>query len=434
MKTEIKTVNSNTREFIVTLENEEAKKDFQKVFNKVKKNLEIPGFRKGKVPQSYIEKNYMDYIKEEYFDQYAEVYYKEALKDATVRPITAGQIKEVKWDTDQECIFTYQFQCFPDDFEPVYKNIEVEYAEPTYDMETQVNKAIEELLKNNAEEIPFEENDEIAEKDLVTLEFFNNESVPGCYQENETFIFEAGTKKYGATLDQQILGLKINSVFTGTLLDAEQQIQGDYQFKVTDAFKVKLPELTEQFAKENDFDSIEDLKNKLREDFQKEFETVKNREIEQAIVRAVAKANPLDIPEEFYISNAKYMFSKNYNIPVDHLDQETLLKFGKMFTESQTIFDLVLEKVKKIENLEATEEDKNAYIELLIKDQNQTIEEYKENYKHFVDTENFTDQVLQFKLVNMIKETMTIVEPKPPVPEENDEPGIEEAVFETVTE
>ena len=49
MKTEVKKVNSNTSELIVTIELENAKKDYQKVFNKVKTRLEIPGFRKGKV-------------------------------------------------------------------------------------------------------------------------------------------------------------------------------------------------------------------------------------------------------------------------------------------------------------------------------------------------------------------------------------------------
>ncbi len=138
-----------------------------------------------------------------------------------------------------------------------------------------------------------------------------------------------------------------------------------------------------------------------------------------AIVNAVAKANPLDIPNEFFINNARYMFNRNYNLSADSIDEETLLKFGKMFSENQTIFDLVVEKIKKTENLEITEADKDEHILTLVKDHNQTLEEYKENYKHFIESENFTDQIMHNKVIKMIKETMTIVEP--PVQLENQE-------------
>jgi len=419
MKTEIKTINSNTRELVVTVDLETAQKDFQKVFNKVRKNLEMPGFRKGKVPVSYIEKNYMDYIKDEYFDKYAESYYKEALKESDVRPVSAGQIKEVQWNTGEDAIFTYTFQTFPEDFEPVYQNLEVPYKDPAYDMDGQIQKAIDELLLNNAQENPFDESNIFENKDIAVLEFFENDLMPVEYENNNHVRFIIGNKTYGEDLDEKIIGKKINDVFEAEFVDQENEIKNTYQFKVVDAFKVVVPELTEEFARSNDFESIEDMKAKLGEDFQKEYETVKNRELDMAIVNAVAKANPLDIPNEFFINNARYMFNRNYNLSADSIDEETLLKFGKMFSENQTIFDLVVEKIKKTENLEITEADKDEHILTLVKDHNQTIEEYKENYKHFIESENFTDQIMHNKVIKMIKETMTIVEP--PVQLENQE-------------
>ena len=59
------------------------------------------------------------------------------------------------------------------------------------------------------------------------------------------------------------------------------------------------------------------------------------------------------------------MFEKTYQANTEGIDNETLLKFGKMFTESQTIFDLVMEKVKKNENIQISDEDKDEYIKSL---------------------------------------------------------------------
>ncbi len=71
MKTELKEISSNTKQLIVIVENDRASKDYQKVFNKIYKGIQIPGFRKGKAPVKYVESNYKQYITEEYFDKYA---------------------------------------------------------------------------------------------------------------------------------------------------------------------------------------------------------------------------------------------------------------------------------------------------------------------------------------------------------------------------
>ncbi|HPK40486.1 MAG TPA: hypothetical protein PKZ69_02595 [Candidatus Cloacimonadota bacterium] len=184
-----------------------------------------------------------------------------------------------------------------------------------------------------------------------------------------------------------------------------------YKFKVVDAFRKKLPELNDDFAKANDYESVEDMKAKMMEIFKQESDRVVENELNRSIVDAVAKLNPLEIPDAYFINNGRYMLERSYQARVDDIDEDTLLKFGKMFSENQTIFDLVVEKIKKVKELQITDEDKDDYIKDLIKDQNQTLEEYKENFKTFIDSDNFVDQVIHKKVINMIKSTMKIVEP-----------------------
>ncbi|HPY97028.1 MAG TPA: trigger factor [Candidatus Cloacimonadota bacterium] len=409
MKTEIKKVNSNTCELIATVELEVANKNYQKVFNKVKNRLEIPGFRKGKVPNSYIETHYSQYIKEEYFDSFAEQYYKEAIKDSEAQPITAAEFKEARWDTGQDAIFTFQFHVFPDDFEPIYKDIEVPYKEPVYDFDKQIDNSINQLLESNAEKIPFDENSTVIEGDEITLEFLELDQAPEEFQENNKVVITAKNSENLADITNQVIGKKINDNIEGEF--EIDEIATKYKFKVVDAFRKKLPELNDDFAKANDYESVEDMKAKMMEIFKQESDRVVENELNRSIVDAVAKLNPLEIPDAYFINNGRYMLERSYQARVDDIDEDTLLKFGKMFSENQTIFDLVVEKIKKIKELQITDEDKDDYIKDLIKDQNQTLEEYKENFKTFIDSDNFVDQVIHKKVINMIKSTMKIVEP-----------------------
>jgi trigger factor len=75
---------------------------------------------------------------------------------------------------------------------------------------------------------------------------------------------------------------------------------------VTDAFKFQLPELNDDFAKTMDFESVEDMKNKLKEEFDAEFNATKGRALEQAIVMAIAKANPIEIPDDYLLGWPQY--------------------------------------------------------------------------------------------------------------------------------
>ncbi|MCB5250406.1 MAG: trigger factor [Candidatus Cloacimonadales bacterium] len=416
MKTEVKKVNSNTSELIVTIELENAKKDYQKVFNKVKTRLEIPGFRKGKVPTAYIEKHYEQYIKEDYFESYAQNYYKEAIEIAKVNPIAAAEIKEVKWNTGEDAVFTYQFQHFPDDFEPIYKDLEVAYKEPVYDYDNQINESLKQIQDSFSEYIPFDESMTIQNDDKVTLENKSDEPIPTKAKNENLNDIIIGKNILGDDFNEKAIGKKINDTFEATVENNVENTDETevytFNFFVTDAFRKQLPEINDDLAKANDYESLDDMKTKIRESFEQEHKRVIENELNRAIVEAVAKANPMELPDEYFINSARYMFEKTYQANTEGIDNETLLKFGKMFTESQTIFDLVMEKVKKNENIQISDEDKDEYIKELVKDQNQTVEEYKENFKTFIEGDNFIDQVLHKKVVDLVKSTMKIVEPK----------------------
>ena len=85
MKIEIKDISQVEKEMKITIEAEQATKDYYKILNKMKKYVAIPGFRKGKSPTALIERNYADYIKEEFYNQII-----------VVSEIPSGQLSDIK--------------------------------------------------------------------------------------------------------------------------------------------------------------------------------------------------------------------------------------------------------------------------------------------------------------------------------------------------
>lgn len=415
MKAELKEINSNTRQLIVIVENERAQKDYQKVFNKVYKNIQIPGFRKGKAPVKYVESSYKQYITEEYFDKYAGEYYKEALDVSNAKPITQGHLININWDNDQEAVLTFEFKCFPEKFDVNYKNLEVPFKELEKNVDAEVEANLQSLREANATQEPLDENGVVGVDCEVTISFSLAEESHFINLDNPlTLTVGKSAEVIGTDFDEKVIGKKINDVFEVNFVHQhdDEIITETVEVKIEDAFFKTLPLLDDAFALSMDYESLEAMKAKLTSEAEAAFEMNNMQAIEQAIITALIKNNPLDIPDEYYIRNGQYMLEKQYNSSLGNISEDILLNFGKIYSEMQTVFELVAERIKEVENIEITDADVDNYLEIILKNDDKTVEEYKENYKHVVENEDFKTRVMQHKVLEIVKSTMVIVEPK----------------------
>ena len=95
MKLDLKKINDCERLLKVNLSWKDIKNDYHKEFNKVKSRYQMPGFRKGKVPEHIIKKNLTASIDAQFVDNSINIYYREALKELKIVPINQGQIKNI---------------------------------------------------------------------------------------------------------------------------------------------------------------------------------------------------------------------------------------------------------------------------------------------------------------------------------------------------
>ena len=127
MKTEVKEISQCIRELQVTVEAAETNSAYYSVLNKIKKMVAIPGFRKGKAPNSMIEQHYHEYIKDEFLNQQVGEYYKQALDELKLSPVNQGEATDVKWEKGSDLVATYRFEVFPEIELKKYTDLEIPF-------------------------------------------------------------------------------------------------------------------------------------------------------------------------------------------------------------------------------------------------------------------------------------------------------------------
>ena len=324
---------------------------FRDIRKQITKDLEIPGFRPGKVPRSIIEKQYGNIIKAE-------------VADIVRRELTSAMLEEEDWildDNDPEGKIELPAEDKAYSFEMTFSLYEtpepsgidgIKIELPSLDIETAIEDTIESFREKM---VSFETVERPSEEgDLVLLEAMPT----GDSGEPQKFSIRIGESQIGTGFDKLVLGTAAGTQFLARMhSDTEDNLHPVHKFRITDIRHPVLPELNDEFAKKAaDVDSVEDLRKKVEESVRNRFDQeiiyVKEREA----IDSLLESNPFDPPA--------YM--------VDNLTKDYLERLGEEEPGKETIEatkELALKKVREFlvlravalkENIEITEEDINA--------------------------------------------------------------------------
>ncbi|MBT6503307.1 MAG: trigger factor, partial [Deltaproteobacteria bacterium] len=267
------------RKIVVTVPQDTVKEAYNKIFNSMKEKVSIKGFRKGKIPQSLLEKRFEKVMKSEAIESLVPEYYEKAIKQEDLKPAVRPQFDDLEIDKKKPMVFSATFEIYPEFDLPDPSVYGLEKKEAVFtDEEIQEQR---ERHLNNAATFALKDG-EAAEGDQVVMDFVGK-------VEDET-IAEANDQKY-------ILGSKqflpeFEAALTGMKKEEEKDFDlnfpSDYneeklrdktaQFSVTvkEVNQTQLPEMDEAFfARYGDKVKSEDEFIQFIEDevkFRKEYE------------------------------------------------------------------------------------------------------------------------------------------------------------------
>ena len=440
---ETKNVGTNRYELEITVDAEKFQNAIKEAYKKNAKNINIPGFRKGKAPYAFVEKYYG-----------AEVFFEDALNliyaDVVDEAITESGLKVIndKMDFDMVSIskeegvdFKVTLTTYPEITLGEYKGLKAEKVIAKVE-DSEVDAQVNAMAERNARMV--EVTDRAAQMgDTVTFDFegfCDGEAFEGG--KAEKYALELGSGQFIPGFEEQITGKNIGDEFDVNVTfpsdyGAENLAGKDATFKCK-LHEIKfreLPAIDDEFAKDvSEFDTLEALKEDLKAKALERKQKISEEEMENDLVQQIVDSIEGEIPEAMYENRLNQSVEEfAYHLQSQGLNLETYLKytnstideFKKSFrpqAESQVKFRLALEKIVELEKIEATDEDINAQLEKMAKDYGMEVEQIK----NAVPTEEIAKDLAVGKAIDFIKENAVITEVETKTAKETDDKKTEE--------
>ena len=420
-----KTDNKNELKIELTVAAEKFEEAINNVYKKSAKYFSIPGFRKGKAPMKMVEKQYgVQIFYEDAFNEVAPVAMEEAVKENNLEVVSRPDIDIKQMEKGKDLIFTAIVQTKPEVKLGKYKGIEikkVEYKVEDKDIEHELGH----MQERNARLISVEDRP-VQKDDTAVIDFegfVDGVAFEGGKAENHELVI--GSNTFIPGFEDQIIGMKTGEEKDINVKFPEEYFSKDLAGKDA-TFKVKLneiktkemPNLDDEFAKDvSEFDTLEELKNSIKEKLEEENKTRGKHETEDSAIQAVCDGVEVEIPSgmiEMEIDNAVRDIETRLSYQGMKLEQY-LQMMGKTMTEFRKEYEeqaqksvktrLVLEAVAQDAKIEVTEDEINAKLKEMAEKYNKKEDELKDNeqLKNYIK-----DNLKAEKTVNYIVENAKI--------------------------
>src|SRR5690625_3799917 len=192
----------------IEVDKEQVNQALDQAFKKVVKQVEVPGFRKGRVPRGLFEKRFgVESLYQDALDILLPRVYTEAVAETEIEPIDQPEVDVEQFEKDKELIFTAKVQVKPEVTLGEYKGLEVPEKDFTVS-EDDVNAELEQMRERHAELIVIEEG-EVQDGDTVVLDFEGfKDGVPFEGGQAENHSLEIGSGSFIPGFEEQLVGLK----------------------------------------------------------------------------------------------------------------------------------------------------------------------------------------------------------------------------------
>ena len=377
MSVQVEKLEKNMAKLTVEVPAENVEKAIQGAYNKMKKSINNPGFRKGKAPRQLIEKMYgKEVFYNDAIDAMLPSAYSDAVEECGEEIVSHPQIDVVQIESGKPFVFTATVAVKPAVELGEYKGIQVEKA-PIEVKDEEIEAQIAKEREANSRTVTVDDR-AVAQGDIVTLDFEG--FVDGVAFEGgkgENYDLTIGSNTFIPGFEDQLVGAKI-----GKELDVNVTFPEEYGAKElagkaavfkckVNGIKVKeLPAVDDEFAQEvSEFDTLDEYKADIKAKLLKEKEDEAARAKEDAVIGKIIEGAKMEIPDAMVEYQTRQMLDEfaqriqSQGISLDQYFQFTGLTEEKYMEEMkpralQNIQSrLVLEAVAQAENLVAEEAD-----------------------------------------------------------------------------
>ncbi len=421
METKVNVLNDTEHELEVKLDYPEIQNEIEEAYKKERKNISLPGFRKGKVPLSILKKTYGEAIEYKASEDIANYKFWEIVKDQNLKPLSTPQMTDIDFQINESLNFKVKYEVKPTLNLKDYTGLEIE--KPIFKVrEEDIDAEVQNMLKSKA---TFELADQVKDKNYrITTDLRridkDGKDIEGGKSSN--MVIDLSDPKVNENIVKNAQNKKTGEEFEFSFVD--EHMHGDHkhteEYNYVGVIKkietIKMPEPTEELIEQlsnKNAKTLDELKNFTRSNYENYYKDQSERIFENSLLDQIVKNNDFE-PSDNYVQlilnrlvESEKQNAKQYKSPIP--DDNILRENLKPRALWNAKWQIILENIAEKEKIEVNDAD----LEILAKGESEKIGIPVEKLVKYYKDSNRTEALLEEKIMNFLKENNTVKEIDP---------------------
>jgi trigger factor len=414
----------------LTVPKEDALSQYNELLKDYAKNVQIPGFRKGKVPQNVLERKFGEALKKEALGKIVEKALEQVFGDENLprdeRPLMYEQPRmeaEPKLDFDNDLVFNLVYDVAPNVSVGQWNGLEAEVPDVAVS-EEDIARELEEVRDRNAFVLDRDDGAKARFGNVATVDYCllddNGETLSDSGRED--FSFTLGSGQNNLDFDNDIVGMKKGETREITKTynkDEGREFAGEtkkLRVTLTALKEKKLPDLDDELAQDVDekFNTLDDLKNSIRQWMEKSLAS-RLRELKiDRLLEKIMENTPVTLPESMVraeLNSRLRNLARQYGLDAEKMAQmlsqggqglEDIVSQWRPSVEKALYSHFIVEKLIEDQHIEAGDEEAEKEIESIIAESGMSREDVIKRYGGDRAPEYIKDALRERKLFDLL--------------------------------
>ena len=377
--------------------------------------VKLPGFRKGHVPSSVVEKRFGQSLSQEALDKLIGAAYREALSQQELNPISEGEVDNVQYEPDRDLTFSISFDVRPEIELSRLGGFKVERP-AVNGLEDKLEQVLGRLREEKGTWQPLEEG-KPEDGNLVGVEI--QRMSDGEVGEAQPYQLVLGQGDAIPNIEEAIKSLEIDGSgdfvvrFPDDFPNEERRGQEEHlHIRLDSRQHLVLPELDAEFAKSlGEFEGVEDLNEKIQADLEKEAEEQAESVVRGKLLDAILDANPFTVPVSMVDRYVESVLGNPEGVPPEKLTEAKEQLSPQAEHAVKRI--LAIDRLSEIQELGATKEELDDRIGEIAEKNGDTPARIYASLQKGERLEALEREITERKVFDFLKEQSEITEARP---------------------
>ena len=414
MKIKVNKTNDYARELEIDIPWSELESDFNTTIKKFSKKVKMPGFRAGKIPRNRLMQQFQANIEAEFMENNFQKYYLMAMQQEELLPVNKAEISDVHFHMNEHFSFKAVFEIEPEAVIPKLKRNSLSVQRTIYiHDEHDIEDAIMQLRKSHSTIATVEDGAIEGDYLICTLQKLDESGVPIIGKKFEKQYLRVGKGSFTDNQKEKLIGLKPGDSNRVILPVNQEGENAEYELTVGNVEREILPEVNEEFLKRinPDLDSIDaltsDVEKKIKANFEERSRTAYERDLSDALIDLASPSFAPSMVENYLANLIEDVKKQNKGEP---MDEEKVREHYTPVAERNVKWYSLRNKLIETQDIAASKENVEDYIEKLVERTPQSEKEIRKFYKKPSDRKRVEDDLVEKKILEYLEQFAKVKE------------------------